>query len=86
VNDTSAILATGMPCADNWARRQVTTDPVPPADDPQQPPTLVVIDLTNLYTSSHVIILARPAAQKTTHTANCHEANVVSARTSSASY
>ncbi|BCL28484.1 hypothetical protein GCM10017557_33430 [Streptomyces aurantiacus] len=28
VNDTSAILATGMPCADNstiWARRHVTT-------------------------------------------------------------
>lgn len=32
VNDTSAIFATGMPCADSstiWARRQVTTDPVP---------------------------------------------------------
>ncbi|MCZ0996310.1 hypothetical protein O1L44_29550 [Streptomyces noursei] len=32
MNDTSAILATGMPCADSktiWARRQVTTDPLP---------------------------------------------------------
>ncbi len=32
VNDTSAIFATGMPCAESstiWARRQVTTDPVP---------------------------------------------------------
>ncbi|WP_307659333.1 hypothetical protein [Streptomyces sp. V1I1] len=32
VNVTSAILATGMPWADSstiWARRQVTTDPVP---------------------------------------------------------
>ncbi|KAF5990264.1 hypothetical protein BOG92_054325 [Streptomyces sp. WAC00263] len=32
VNVTSAIFATGMPCADSriiWARRQVTTDPVP---------------------------------------------------------
>lgn len=32
VNDTSAIFATGMPCADSstiWARRQDTTDPVP---------------------------------------------------------
>ncbi len=32
VKDTSAILATGMPCADSstiWARRQVTTDPAP---------------------------------------------------------
>lgn len=32
VNDTSAIFATGMPCADSrtiWARRHVTTDPVP---------------------------------------------------------
>lgn len=32
VNVTSAIFATAMPCADNstiWARRQVTTDPVP---------------------------------------------------------
>ena len=29
---TSAIFATGMPCADSstiWARRQVTTEPVP---------------------------------------------------------
>ncbi|ATW52705.1 hypothetical protein CGZ69_18805 [Streptomyces peucetius subsp. caesius ATCC 27952] len=32
VNVTSAIFATGMLCADNstiWARRQVTTEPVP---------------------------------------------------------
>jgi hypothetical protein len=32
VNVTSAIFVTGMPCADNstiWARRQVTTEPVP---------------------------------------------------------
>ncbi|ADI04629.1 hypothetical protein SBI_01508 [Streptomyces bingchenggensis BCW-1] len=32
VNVTSAIFATDMPCADNstiWARRQVTTEPVP---------------------------------------------------------
>ncbi|MFB7867915.1 hypothetical protein [Streptomyces sp. NPDC056069] len=32
MNVTSAIFATGMPCADSstiWARRQVTTDPVP---------------------------------------------------------
>jgi len=32
VNDTAAIRATGMPCADSstiCARRQVTTDPVP---------------------------------------------------------
>nr|WP_169314089.1 hypothetical protein [Streptomyces piniterrae] len=32
VNVTSAIFATGMLCADSntiWARRQVTTDPLP---------------------------------------------------------
>ncbi|WP_406500780.1 hypothetical protein OG936_13555 [Streptomyces sp. NBC_00846] len=32
VNVTSAIFATGMPCANSstiWARRQVTTEPVP---------------------------------------------------------
>ncbi|MFF8192064.1 hypothetical protein ACF05L_14685 [Streptomyces bobili] len=63
VNVTSAIFATGMPCADNstiWARRQAT-DPVPlrmirsnrlPLSDP--------------HAFSHVIILAvpcRPAQQ-----------------------
>ncbi|MCI3928894.1 hypothetical protein MQV74_06285 [Streptomyces sp. AN091965] len=32
VNDTSASFTTGIPCVDSktiWARRQVTTDPVP---------------------------------------------------------
>ena len=89
VNDTSAILATGMPCAD----KQHHLGPPPghhrpsaPAVDPQQPPTLVTIDLTNLHTFSHVIIPARSAAQGSTHATNRHEADVVSARVSSASY
>ncbi|MGW7284993.1 DUF5925 domain-containing protein [Streptomyces sp. NPDC054847] len=46
VNDTSAILAIAMPCADRsmiWARRQVTTDPVPLRTIRQQPQALVVI-------------------------------------------
>ncbi|MEV3999388.1 hypothetical protein AB0K62_27515 [Streptomyces halstedii] len=41
---------------------------------------------TNLYTPSHVISLAWTAAQGTTHVADGHEVNVVSARVSSASY
>ncbi|WP_435130325.1 hypothetical protein [Actinacidiphila sp. bgisy144] len=47
-----------MPWADNstiWARLQVTTDPVPPTDDPQQPLpfVFVVIDLAAPDTLSH---------------------------------
>ena len=56
MNDTSAIFATGMPCADSstiWARRQVTTDPRASADDPQQPLALVVIDLAYAYSFCH---------------------------------
>jgi len=47
VNITSAIFAASMPWADSstiCARRQVTTEPVPLTDDPQQSPPLVVID------------------------------------------
>jgi hypothetical protein len=45
-----------MPWADRstiCARRQVTTDTGAPADDPHQPPSLVIIDLTHPQPFSH---------------------------------
>jgi hypothetical protein len=52
-----------MPCADSstiCARRQVTTDPVPAADDPQQAPPLVIIDIADAYSFCHPNNLATP--------------------------
>ena len=56
VNATFAIAATSIPWADSntiCARRQVTTDPLPRRDDPQQTPSLVVIDLTHPQAFGH---------------------------------
>jgi hypothetical protein len=56
VKATLAFPATSMPCADSsavGARRQVTTDPEPPAYDPHQPPSLVIVDLTHPQPFTH---------------------------------
>lgn len=66
-NVASALFTTGMLCADSSirARRQATTDPVPPRMI-RGPSALVVVDLPDLHAFSHVITLAvrcRPAQQ-----------------------
>jgi hypothetical protein len=45
-----------MPWAESstiWACRQVTTDPLPPADDPHQPPALIIVNLTHTQPFTH---------------------------------
>jgi hypothetical protein len=63
VKVTSAIFATGMP----WGGQQHRLGPPPghhrpgtPADNPQQPPALVVIDLADAYSFCHPDSLATP--------------------------
>ncbi|MEU9758913.1 hypothetical protein AB0D98_03730 [Streptomyces sp. NPDC047987] len=79
---TTSLFAAGMPCTDNnttWARRQVTSEPVPLRMIRGNCPRLVVIDLPDPHTFGRAII---PAARRSNQAMPHDGANVAGCGTS----
>ena len=79
VKVTSAIFTTGMPCADSriiWARRQVTTDPVPLRMIRSSRRPSSSIDLPDTYSLCDENSMACPRRRTDTRTARHNRATL----------